>query len=466
MNQLRTGLFQRILSFVLSIGADPEDSDYVRLIKRIYYVSAVFGCVAGLGSTVWYFLSGQSLMAWLFFFSFGLFIGTTVDGFLYPRHFRGIIFIVLIYFVAAPVFVTVLLGGIWRTEGILMIGLMGPLLGLVFFLKRRWAVALFLIYSGFVLGLALIEPRLEDSAAEHFKMNPFMFWLSFLVVAAFIFGVMYFFVVQRDKAHRLLAEEKAKSERLLRRIETDLEQAARIQKDLLPREGPRLEGYDISGLNIPCYEVGGDYYDFVPVDADRLGVVIADVSGKGISASLLMASLRAALLAEIHSGYDLGRMASRLNDFVFKSSDSSSFITFFFGELDRRTGEMRYINAGHNPPFVLRREGGTVALKSLGFALGMFPGATYEPGTVSCGPGDLAVLFTDGIPEGRNAQGRDYSEDRLQNLVRQYRGLSAAEICRKVIGDVHGFSSETQPCDDITLVVLKRVDETSIYNEG
>ncbi len=255
----------------------------------------------------------------------------------------------------------------------------------------------------------------------------------------------------------LLAEEKAKSERLLHRIEADLKEAARIQKDLLPKENPRLEGFDIGGLNIPCYEVGGDYYDFVPVDADRLGVVIADVSGKGIGASLLMASLRAALLTEIGPRYELDRLAARLSDFVYKSSGPSSFITFFFGELDRRSGKMRYVNAGHNPPFVLGEAGRVAALESSGFPLGMFPGAVYEVGTVTLGPDDLAVLFTDGIPEGRNAQSEEYAGDRLENLVRRFRALPAADICRKVIEDVHDFSCETEPCDDMTLVVVKRV---------
>jgi len=255
--------------------------------------------------------------------------------------------------------------------------------------------------------------------------------------------------------------KKAKSERLLRRIEADLEQAARIQKDLLPKESPRLEGYDITGLNIPCYEIGGDYYDFIPIDPDRLGIVIADVSGKGISASLLMASLRAALMAEIHPGYEIGRMAARLSDFVFKSSGPTSFITFFFAELDRRTGELRYVNAGHTPPFVLRQDGRRLTLPSSGFALGMFPGATYEPGAVRLGQGDLAILFTDGIPEVRNAQGEDYTPERLEGLIRESRELPAAELCRKVIEDVHGYSCEMQPCDDITLVVIKREVKSS-----
>jgi len=116
------------------------------------------------------------------------------------------------------------------------------------------------------------------------------------------------------EALRALAEEKERSGLLLRRIEADLEQAARIQKALLPKASPSLEGFDIFGLNVPCYEIGGDYFDFVPIDADWIGLVIADVSGKGISASLLMASLRAALLAEVYPEYDLRRMAARLND--------------------------------------------------------------------------------------------------------------------------------------------------------
>ncbi len=461
MNQEKPGLIRRSLTFVLNIGAEPDDSEYVRLIKKIYYASAVIGCLVAFGSTLWYFLNGQALMAWLFLFSFGLFFGTTVDGYRRPRHFRPITLVILVYFVVAPVLVTILMGGIWRTEGMIIIGLMGPLMGLVYLLDRRLAIALFLVYGACVLGLAVLEPRFEGSPAGLAKMDPVNFWLGFLIVAAFIFGVMYFFVVQRDKAHRLLAEEKAKSERLLRRIEADLEQAARIQKDFLPKENPRLEGFDISGMNTPCYEVGGDYFDFVAIDADRLGIVIADVSGKGIGASLLMASLRAALLAEVHPGYDLGRMAARLSDFVFKSSGPSNFITFFFGELDRRTGELRHVNAGHNPPFVLREAGPVVPLESSGFPLGMFPGAVYEAGTVMLRPGDLAVLFTDGIPEGRNAQSEEFTGERLQTIVREHRASSAAEICRNVIEAVHGFSCETEPCDDITLVVVKRQVQSS-----
>jgi sigma-B regulation protein RsbU (phosphoserine phosphatase) len=278
-----------------------------------------------------------------------------------------------------------------------------------------------------------------------------------MIAVIVIFGaVLVYLAVQRRKAARGLSEEKAKSEGLLRRIEADLAQAARIQRDLLPKSDPRLEGYDISGVNVPCYEVGGDYYDFIPITDDRLGVVIADVSGKGISASLLMASLRAALLGEVRSDYALDRMAARLSDFVYTSSGPTSFVTFVFVELDRRKGEMRYVNAGHNPPFILSRDGQMRTLEPTGFPLGMFAGSVYEARTFALAPGELAVLYTDGIPDGRSPLGEDYSETRLAALVRDNLAATSAQICRKVLGDVDGFACGTQPCDDMTLVVIKR----------
>jgi len=448
--------WRRGLEFVLDIGADPADDDYTRTVKRIYWAASALGVLTAFGSTVWYFLSGDAALGWLFFFSFVFFIGLFVEGIEHPKRFNTIVLVLLVYFVVASALVTLMRGGIWKTDGAIMIGLMGPLLGLVFLRDRRPVVVLFLVYCAIVMGLAILEPGSSGSRPVRLDLDPFKFWAGFVIVAAFVFGVIYFFVIQREKTHRELAEEKEKSERLLRRIGADLAQAARIQQDLLPKASPRLEGFDIAGLNIPCYEVGGDYYDFVPIDADRLGVVIADVSGKGIGASLLMASLRAALLAEIQPGYALERLASRLSEFVFKSTGPSSFVTFLFAEIDRRAKELRYVNAGHNPPFVLGREGRFSSLEPTGFPLGMFAGSGYESRAFPFAAGDLAVLFTDGIPDGRNAEGEDYSEGRLRSLVLANAGLSAAEICRKIIEDVGGYACGAQPCDDMTLVVVKR----------
>lgn len=255
---------------------------------------------------------------------------------------------------------------------------------------------------------------------------------------------------------------REESGRLLRRIEGDLARAAEIQKRLLPAADPRFEGFDIAGANVPCYEVGGDYYDFLPIDKDRLGVVIADVSGKGIGAALLMASFRAALLAEIRPGLDLAAAAGRLNDFVHRSTDPASFVTFFLGVLDRRSGELEYVNAGHNPPFVARASGDIVSLATTGFALGMFSGAAFEPASVGLKAGDTAVLFTDGVTEARNGEGREYSEERLRGLVSGNLRLAAAGLRTKVLDEVRSFAAEGQPCDDITLVVVKRTTVPSV----
>lgn len=445
----------RFLSSVLGIGADPRDSEYIRLIKRIWYLSTVVALPASLVFAFGEFRFGRPLGAVGFFVSFLLFLAVLADGVRSPGHFERDAFIVLVYFILGPAVMTVLSKGIWRSQGAIMIGLLGPIYALIL-PKRRVAVFLFGFYAALVLALGVFWRFPEDEPYIPVGVGPFGFWFGFLVLSGFIFVGMYFFVVQRENAHILLGLEKERSERLLRRIETDLALAADIQKRLLPAGAPRFEGFDIAGTNIPCYEVGGDYYDFVTVDGDRLGVVIADVSGKGMSAALLAASLRAALLAEVRPGFDMAVMAGRLNDFVHRSTDSQSFITFFFGELDRRTGELRYVNAGHNPPFIARPSGEIAALGLSGFPLGMFPASSYAPGSVRMEPGDIAVLFTDGIPEARDGEGREYTEERFRGLTVNHRGLAAADLCRKVLDDVGSHVAAGQPCDDITLVVVKR----------
>ena len=455
MSDDRHNLPRKFLSFILNIGADPGDSEYIRLIKRIWYVAAVISLPTSLYRAVSGYLIGDVFGAAGFLFSFFLFLASLVDGARFPGHFERNSLYIFIYFLLAPVVMTFAAGGVWRSQGAILIGLLGPLFALLF-PKRRRAFYLFGAYAALVLIVGVFWRFPLEKSSAPLGLNPFQFWFGYLILLGFIFGGMYFFVVQREKAYVLLGLEKAKTETLLRRIEADLKEAAEIQKRLLPAGTPRFDNFDIAGANIPCYEVGGDYYDFIPIDADRLGVVIADVSGKGMSAALLMASLRAALLAEVHPGFDIAGMAGRLNDFVYRSTDSRSFITFFFGALDRRTGELRYVNAGHNPPFVVRRSGELAALGASGFALGMFPGVSFEPGLASLDAGDTAVLFTDGIPEARNGAGKEYSEERLRELVRLRRGSTSADLCRAVLEDARAFAAAGQPCDDVTLVIIQR----------
>ncbi|MDH7513431.1 MAG: SpoIIE family protein phosphatase [Clostridiales bacterium] len=241
------------------------------------------------------------------------------------------------------------------------------------------------------------------------------------------------------------------------KMEKELALAARIQKDFLPKEKPVCEKFDIAGTNIPCHQVGGDYYDFLSIDPCRLGVIVADVSGKGISASLLMASLRAALYSELHPKVKLSEMATKLNNFVHRSSAVNMFITFFFCELDMNTGQFRYINAGHNPPLLIRKNGKVERLESCGFCLGMFPAVSYEVKEAGFNPGDCVVFYTDGITENRNKNNEEYGEERLINFLKKNIKQSASMIVEKVCQEMAAFSTGVPPLDDMTFIIVKRV---------
>jgi sigma-B regulation protein RsbU (phosphoserine phosphatase) len=259
-----------------------------------------------------------------------------------------------------------------------------------------------------------------------------------------------------------LAAVKIENSRLIERaleqerMEKEMSLAAQIQKDFLPKASPPLDNFDIHGLNVPCQQVGGDYFDYIPIDQRLLGLVIADVSGKGVSASLLMASLRASLHAEVTSGHRLEDMAKKLNDFVCRSSGTSSFITFFYGELNTATGELRYLNAGHNPPVILNTAGRLERLDACGLCLGMFPASDYECRTVRVQVGDVVLLYTDGITESRNAAKEEFGEDGLIDFVRGHFDEPAADIISGLKKELASFTQSQDLADDMTIVLVKR----------
>jgi phosphoserine phosphatase RsbU/P len=240
------------------------------------------------------------------------------------------------------------------------------------------------------------------------------------------------------------------------RLDREMAVAAQIQRNFLPRENPSVPGFEICGRNRGCYQIGGDYYDFIPIDEARLGIAVADVSGCGVGPSLLMASLRASLHAEAGPRTGLRELAAKLNNFVHKSSESHTFITFVFATLDTRTGEMTYVNAGHNPPILLEKSGGLRRLDSTGLALGMFPDVRYESGTVRIEPGDLVCFFTDGITEGRNGANEEYGESRLIARLRNGSDLPVDTIMNGTFDDLKAFTDCVEPCDDMTLVLVRR----------
>jgi sigma-B regulation protein RsbU (phosphoserine phosphatase) len=240
------------------------------------------------------------------------------------------------------------------------------------------------------------------------------------------------------------------------KMEKELALAAQIQTDFLPKDTPECKGFDIAGYMTPCYQVGGDYYDYIPIGTDRLGITIADVSGKGVSASLLMASLRASLHSEVHLHYNMEKMTAKLNDFIHRSSSINSFITFFFCELNMKSGELKFINAGHNPPIVLDKKGKIARMESVGLCLGMFPDVEYKVQTITLHPGDITLLFTDGITESRNKENKEFEEEKLVKLLKKNSKLSAPDLVHQIQNEVATFTSETEQMDDQTVVVIKK----------
>ncbi len=260
----------------------------------------------------------------------------------------------------------------------------------------------------------------------------------------------------------VLAVKKGREEAVAREtLERELRNAREIQQRLLPHEMPHLPGFEICGASLPSRQVGGDYFDFIETESGILGVAIGDVSGKGLPAALLMANLQASLHAQITSSRAVGELVQRLNNLLVRSTDTHMFATFFYGILDRNQSTFTWANAGHNPPILLRSAGGVERLEAGGLVLGFLPNQVYAQKEVSLEPGDVLVLYTDGITEASAPRTEDerrelFGEDRLLEIVERSRDDTALEIQARILDAISGYTSGTPQEDDITLVVIKR----------
>ena len=241
------------------------------------------------------------------------------------------------------------------------------------------------------------------------------------------------------------------------RLENELELARRIQSHLLPASAPIVEGWQIAGASESARQVGGDYFDHLDLGGGRLVLVIADVSGKGVPAAMLMSAFRAALMSQDLSGVDPSALAGRLNGFLHQSVEPGRFVTAFVGFLDLRSGRMLYVNAGHNPPYLVRRSGREEPLSEGGTILGILPQSLFAAGEATLEPGDLLALYTDGVTEGANAEGDMWGEERLVEALRHRAADPAAQIVQGIIDEVRAFEGDSGPADDITLLIAKRL---------
>jgi len=248
----------------------------------------------------------------------------------------------------------------------------------------------------------------------------------------------------------------AEKEKTLLHVQEELRLAYEIQNNLLPKEPPNMPGYDIAGKSVPAKEVGGDYFDFLTVEENRLAFCLGDVSGKGLPAALLMANLQAAVRSQTMAGTSLTSCLERANSLLFRNTSPEKFATLFFGCLDIGDHILHYCNAGHNHPFLITDKIEPLRLSEGGLALGCFETFPFEENQVQLNPGDRLVVFSDGISEAVNNADEEFGEARVYDMAVANRGVSAAKLIEKILQEVGRHAGVRPQMDDMTLVVIQR----------
>jgi sigma-B regulation protein RsbU (phosphoserine phosphatase) len=241
------------------------------------------------------------------------------------------------------------------------------------------------------------------------------------------------------------------------RMERELELATEIQQRFQPSGPPKMEGYEFQGISFSCYEIGGDYYDFIPQHEGKMLIALGDVSGKGTAAALLMSSLHAAIHAQVAAKSSLEETINSVNRYLAENTPANRFVTLFIAELAPATGMLRYINAGHNPPLVGHSDGTIEQLSSGGFPLGILPAAEFEVGEIALRSGEALVIYSDGVSEANNNREEEFGMERLSSVVKDNLNASAAGIRDKVESALSAFTETAPANDDITLVIVKRI---------
>jgi phosphoserine phosphatase RsbU/P len=297
-------------------------------------------------------------------------------------------------------------------------------------------IAVPIVSNAEVIGaLNLESDRLEAYSARDAEL------LEAFAVAAAI-------SIEKSVLHRQVIEKH--------RIDRQLKLAQEVQSSLLPAAAPALEGYDIAGVNLPAWDVGGDYFDYFPLPDGQLGLVIADVSGKGVPAALLMATFRAALRSEVRKNRPIPAVIEDVHGMLVESMDTSRYVTAVYGVLDPRLGAFTYVNCGHNPPMLLRARGERELLPTGRAALGMFHGEPAAPCTVHLGASDTLLLYTDGVVELTDANQTEFGEARLGRALSDSAARPAREIIGALLDATRAYAGRERYDDDVTLVVVKR----------
>jgi len=258
-----------------------------------------------------------------------------------------------------------------------------------------------------------------------------------------------------------LLEERMERERM----ERELELATEIQQRFQPSGPPSVAGYEFQGISFSCYEIGGDYYDFIRREEDgSILVALGDVSGKGTAAALLMSSLHAAIHAQIAAKRSLEETVRSINKYLVENTPANRFVTLFIAELNPATHEIKFINAGHNPPLLGRADGAIEQLESGGLPLGLMEYSDYEAGFTRLNSGDALIIYSDGVSEANNIREEEFGLDRLSQVITSNISRSASGIRDKVESALSDFTGTAPANDDITLVIVKKVAESVAAN--
>lgn len=248
-------------------------------------------------------------------------------------------------------------------------------------------------------------------------------------------------------------------ERNLKKMKEEMTLARNIQQNLLPKTQPAIPGYDIAGISIPAKEVGGDYFDFFTLPHDRLAVFLGDISGKGIPAAMLMANLQGILRTHSTISKGCADCITQANRFLYNSSDDDKFATLFYAILDYKNHELTYCNAGHDNPVYFSGNTDPEELNTEDIILGITPDFEYSEKKIKLEPGDLIVIYSDGITEAENENENQYGKDRFVETIKQFKTQSSVNLANILLTNVEEFSGNIPQMDDKTLVVLRRDSE-------
>lgn len=254
----------------------------------------------------------------------------------------------------------------------------------------------------------------------------------------------------------MLHRQRLEEEQAMIRLQEEVRIASAIQNNLLPKDIPSPEGYDIAGYTLPASSVGGDYYDFIQCDGGQLALCLGDVSGKGMPAALLMANLQAAIRGQTLMKASPSECLMRSNTLLYRSTDSDRFATCFYGVLDTTDHCLRYANAGHDRPLLFSSNGQRTDLNTSGIVLGILPDSAYGEETIRFEPGDSLIVYSDGITDAADAGDREFGLDRLVEVAAGHGNGSAADLVQRILGAVNDHVGDTPQTDDMTLVVVRR----------